>query len=152
MAATKNARQELDKLIASTKGEDMTLAEKIVLLDKKVDAYNETQDPSTFSQQDMRALYGRLASAAQKAKPEVKKMWGEVAGLPGRSANKEVKKKMILFAWLKDPEFKDTFFNMTQSLTSRQTIAMDQQWMCKKQVFDRYGGPLKLLCKTTAAQ
>ena len=122
----------------------MTLAEKIALLDKKVDAYNETQDPSTFSQQDMRALYGRLASAVQRAKPEVKKMWGEVAALPGRQANKEVKKKMILFAWLKDPEFKDTFLNMTQSLSSRQTIAMDQQWMCKKQVFDRYGGPLRL--------
>ena len=93
----------------------MTRSDKVALLDAKVRAYKERDGKGiSFSQPEMRCLCNRWGDTGLLAAPQqVQEMWVDTLQ-KGRGENKEMAKRAMVFAWLKDEESELWFCELVQ--------------------------------------
>ena len=111
--------------------------DKTRLLDAKIMAYKEAEGRNiSFDTAEMRRLYNRWGETAMPSAPrEVQELWSSTM-VKVRGENKELCKRAIVFAWLRDEDFGDKFFQLTESVASTLQIKRKQKWLSKKQVFN----------------
>ena len=61
------------------------------------------------------------------------------AGEGGPRAGTRAKKRQIVYAWLQDPEMRNTFINRIQSLSFTKKAKTQLEWLTMQQVRDRHG-------------
>ena len=119
---------------------DYPKANKVALLDAKIEAYKESGGKGvTFTTGDMKCLYGRWETTQEPQAPEeVRDLWRGVMS-KGRGKRKESAKRNILLAAIVDPGFTDTFWKMTESVVHQLDVHRELGWKTEKHIDDIYG-------------
>lgn len=119
---------------------DLSKTEKTMLLDAKCAAYKETGGKGiNFSTPEMRCLYNRWSETALPSAPDsIRTMWTGVL-MKKRGENKEIAKRAMVFAWVRDETFSDTFFQLTDQVTTSLDLSRKGEWLSKKEIHDKYG-------------
>eukprot|EP00969_Alexandrium_andersonii_P023842 1040502-Alexandrium_andersonii.AAC.1 len=50
-----------------------------------------------------------------------------------------MQKRVVVFAWLRDPQFKETFFTLVEKVAATTSVRREVTWLTKKQAEDTWG-------------
>ena len=83
-------------------------------------------------------LWKKFEYRRNQQSTEVKHGWDEICGM-GRGQGQQHKKKMLLFAWLKDEKFGQGYISVMQSISMKRTNIRELTWLTWKELTDKHG-------------
>ena len=100
-------------------------------------AMSEVDFEQAMGKEGMQRQWQNFAYA-RRANPEVEGAFKDLSKL-GRGAQQNAKKKMLLFAWLKDPTFGTGYMSIMTSLEFGKKQKKALTWLTWKQTIDKHG-------------
>jgi hypothetical protein len=103
----------------------------------KAGSITEQQFEESMGKDGMQRQWQNFAYA-RKGNFEVDNGFKELSKL-GRGAQQNSKKRMLLFAWLKDPSFGSSYMSVMTSLEFNKKTKKQLSWLTWKQTLDKHG-------------
>ena len=118
----------------SLTAENLSKLGTLDLLDKfKKGNISEVEVLKNMTPADTQKLCKRFAYARQCAEDEVQQSWDHLDKLP-RGGQKQMKKKQLRFAWVKDPKFGQSYMNTLTSIAVSKDKSKLLNWVSWHQI------------------